>query len=112
MRRLTNVRVSVRQMDIVKNATWGTHDESWSHVRFQKLQSLVPLRMESIFEIARRGFNADWVATARSRPAIQDGWRIVAFVDCDVEMVFDVVKVGVRGRVQTIHLQEVGSVQS
>lgn len=106
-RMMRHVRVSVRLLSQTADSEWGTPDETYTHDRYQTLQSLSPLSGEAIQRLQREGFYADWTATVRRRPAIPDGSRIVTFDEHDeVDMVFHVDKVLPRGRRATLLLRE------
>jgi hypothetical protein len=108
-----NVRVSVRKRNEDKDADWGVEKESFSHVRYQRLQSLTPIQADRIGRLSRADYEADWEAYARGQPKIEDGWRLVTFLGGDeVETRFRVEKSVRRGRVQHLFLKEVGPIQS
>lgn len=112
MKRLQNVRLSVRPLTETKDATQGTVSSNWNHVRYQRF-NVWPLEPQKRPKMDREGFDATWMAQARSNPAVVDGSRLVALDEDDQPiLIFYVEKVMPKGRVQKIWLTEVAEVQS
>lgn len=110
-RRLRNVRCSVRQLVETLDPTYRVPKRSYTHLRMQKF-TLEPLAPDEIFKAGRRGHDVNWRATGRRTPVVQDGWRLVTYLDGERELVLDVVKVQPAGRNQVILLYAAGEVQS
>lgn len=109
--RMTRVRVSVREKTSSRGS-WDDTQPAYSHLRYQILESLVPLSGNRIFEQARSGFEADYEALARHKPQIQDGWRVVVFDDGTPVLYLDVEKRVQRGKKQHLFLRESPTPQS
>lgn len=110
--RATKVRVSVRTL--VETLVHGTRAVSkrWSHVRFQRLKSLSPIRGRMLDRIQREGHQADWMAVAWAEPKINDGELLVTYLDDAPDIWLKVVKSSRYGRTQRLLLQEVPELQS
>lgn len=111
-RRSTRVRVSVRQEVELLVPNTRAVSKTWTHIRFQKLKSLSPMRAEMLDRIQREGHEADWLGVAWAEPKIEDGWMLVTLLDGSPETWFRVVKSNRYGRTQRLLLKEVPELQS
>lgn len=111
--RTRHLRASVRLLTQSTDATWGTPDETYTHDRYQQLRALAPMSGDAVLRYQREGFYADWQATARRKPAIPDGCRLVTFDgDGNVDLTFHVRKVLPRGHNVVLLLQEINEEQA
>jgi hypothetical protein len=110
-RRLRNARCSVRQLVEQIDPVNRLPLRSYTHLRMQKF-TLEPLSPGEIFKAGRRGHDVTWRATGRRAPVVEDGWRLVTYLDGERELAFDVIKAQPAGRSQILLLREAGEVQS
>lgn len=108
-----HVRVSVRPRTEAVDAEWRVPDESFAHARYQRLLSMAPVSGEAALRAAREGHYAEWIATARSRPAIPEAALLVTFDAAgNPDLWLKVVKAQPRGLRTTLLLREIYEVQS
>lgn len=112
--RRERVRVSVRRHTQSEDADWLTADSTYTHNDWVTLDYLVPISGRRTFMLSRSDYEADWMAKiAHMRPgAIQEGDRIVTFVDGTPELFLQVDNVLREGQEFFIILDEEGPVQS
>lgn len=107
-----NVRVSVRELEESKDPDTGIVKKSHSHLRYQTLDSLTPMRGSRAHMLSRADYEADWVAIDHRKPKIKDGWLLVTFVGGEPELYLRVEKRLQRSRKQHLLLTEVSTIQS
>ena len=109
--RLRFTRISVRTLTQGQDPDEGTPTQEWAHDRYQKFR-LQPISGEMAFRMSRSGYIADWVATGRAKPVVNDTDRLVTFIQGGQELVFAVVKVLRYGPNQQVLLKENPELQS